>query len=80
MESADPMLDTSLCFYQGLSLEISVSRTANSVELIDFLGCHPSIQARPSVLIDGWNPNLSYKVFAVRYKDFERSLKKTSEL
>ena len=30
--------------------------------------------------IDGWNPSLSYKVFAARYKVFERSLKKTSEL
>ena len=30
--------------------------------------------------IDGWNPDLSYKVFAARYKVFARTVKKTSEL
>ena len=30
--------------------------------------------------IDGWNPSLSYKDFAVRYKVFARTVKKTSEL
>ena len=38
------------------------------------------VPATTHAYIDGWNPSLSYTVFAVRYKVFERSLKKTSEL
>ena len=37
-------------------------------------------EAEALACIDGWNPSLSYTDFAVRYKVFEQSLKKTSEL